>query len=85
MYEPILYRYRPIYRLSADNQFCRYENFLLVSVIGIGIGRYRKFCIGNLSVSADIKIGFIGDYRYRPIWKKSYRSYTDLRLAMEYV
>ena len=21
-------------------------------------------------------IGFIGDYRYRPIWKKAYRSYT---------
>ena len=31
--------------------------------------RYR------LSVSADMKIEFIGDYRYRPIWKKAYRSY----------
>ena len=35
----------------------------IISVIGIDIGHYRKFCISNLSVSADIKIGFIGDYR----------------------
>ena len=27
-----------------------------------------------------MKIEFIGDYRYRPIWKKSYRSYTDQRV-----
>ena len=28
--------------------------------IGIGIGRYQKNDIGNLSVSADKKIGYIG-------------------------
>ena len=43
----------------------------------IGIGRYEKFHIGILSVSADKKIEFIGLYRYRLIWKKAYRSYTD--------
>ena len=47
-----------------------------ISVIGISIGRYGKIYIGNLLVSADKKIGFIGSYRYRPIWKKAYRSYT---------
>ena len=26
-----------------------------------------------------MKIGFIGDYRYRQIWKKPYRSYTDMK------
>ena len=38
VYEPItdMYRYRPIYRLSADNWFCRYGISLSVSVIGIG-------------------------------------------------
>ena len=38
VYEPItdMYRYRPIYRLSADNRFCRYGISLSVSVIGIG-------------------------------------------------
>ena len=42
--------------------------YLLVIGIGIiGIGRYEKFHIGNLSVSADKKIEFIGLYRYRPI------------------
>ena len=47
----------------------------------IGIGRYRKIYIGNLSVSADKKIGFISSYRYRPIWKKAYRLYTDSWLS----
>ena len=32
--------------------------------------------IGFLSVSADKKFEFIGDYRYRPIRKKAYRSAT---------
>ena len=35
--------------------------------IVIGIGRYEKYYIGILSVSADKKIEFIGLYRYRPI------------------
>ena len=48
----------------------------------IGIGRYENFNIGNLSVSADKKIGFIGGYRYRPIWKKAYRSYTVMNHKM---
>ena len=30
-----------------------------------------------LSLSANKKIGIIGSYRYRPIWKKAYRSYTE--------
>ena len=47
-----------------------------ISVLVIGIGRYEKYYIGILSVSADMKIGFIGDYRYRQIWKKPYRLYT---------
>ena len=33
-------------------------------------------------ISADMKIGFIGDYRYRPIWKKAYRSYTATNQAL---
>ena len=41
--------------------------FAAISVIGIGIGRYEKKIIGPLSVSVDMKFGFIGDYRYRPI------------------
>ena len=52
--------------------------FLYISIgFGIGIGRYEKYYIGILSVSADMKIGFIGDYRYWPIWKNAYRSYTN--------
>ena len=31
----------------------------------------------SASVSADMKIRDIGDYRYRPIWKKAYRSSTN--------
>ena len=54
-----------------------------LSVISIGIGRYGKIAIGNLSVSADMKIGFIGDYRYRQIWKKAYRSYTGIEYYPE--
>ena len=37
---------------------------LYISNIGIVIGRYEKFHIGILSVSADKKIEFIGLYRY---------------------
>ena len=55
----------------------------IISVIGIGIGRYEKISIGNLSVSADKKIRFIGGYRYRPIWKKAYRSYTGLSVISQ--
>ena len=47
-----------------------------ISVSDIGIGRWVKNGISILSVSADKKIEFIGAYRYRPIWKKAYRSYT---------
>ena len=32
----------------------------------------------SVSVSADMKIIISVFYRYRPIWKKAYRSYTDL-------
>ena len=42
----------------------------------IGIGRYEKCFIGILSVSADMKIGFISEYRYWQIWKNPYRLYT---------
>ena len=31
----------------------------------------------SVSVSADMKIIISVFYRYRPIWKKAYRSYTD--------
>ena len=34
--------------------------------------------IGFLSVLANKKFEFIGDYRYRPIRKKAYRSPTNL-------
>ena len=51
----------------------------------IGIGRYEKYYIGILSVSADMKIGFIGEYRYRQIWKKPYRSYTESAIKVVYV
>ena len=43
--------------------------------------RYRYRLIWKnllVSVLADKKNGFIGDYRYRPIWKKAYRSYPTL-------
>ena len=50
----------------------------------IGIGRYEKTYIGFLSVSADKKISYIGLYRYRPIWKKAYRSYTEMISAKVY-
>ena len=55
-----------------------YLLYIGFGIIGIGIGRYEKCHIGILSVSADKKIEFIGLYRYRPIWKKAYRSYTDM-------
>ena len=41
----------------------------------IGIGRYEKNLIGNLSDRPIWKMGFIGAYRNRPIWKKAYRLY----------
>ena len=50
---------------------------LLYRLSVIGIGRYGEIFIGNLLVSADKKIHFIGGYQYRPIWKKAYRSYTE--------
>ena len=53
-----------------------YLLYIGIGIIGIVIGRYEKFHIGILSVSADKKIPFIGLYRYRPIWKKAYRLYT---------
>ena len=55
-----------------------YLLYIGIGIIGIVIGRYEKFHIGILSVSADKKIEFIGLYRYRLIWKKAYRSYTAL-------
>ena len=58
---------------------------IVISVIEIGIGRYGKISIGNVSVSAEKKIVFIGDYRYQLIWKKVYRSYTDFLLLKMYV
>ena len=46
----------------------------------IGIGSLsadlKKMYIGNLSDWPISKKGFISVYRYRPIWKKPYRSYT---------
>ena len=36
----------------------------------IGIGRYEKNLIGNLSDRPIWKMGFIGAYRYLPLWKK---------------
>ena len=54
------------------------SSWLTFSTLVIGIGRYGKIYIGNLSVSADKEIGYISDYRYQPIWKNSYRSYTEL-------
>ena len=42
-------------------------SILYLLYIGIVIGRYEKYHIGILSVSADKKIEFIGLYRYRPI------------------
>ena len=56
-----------------------YSQITKIFISVIGIDRYGNICIVNLSVSADIKIGLIGDYRYRPIWKKAYRSYTVLK------
>ena len=45
----------------------------------IGISRYEKNLIGNLSDRPIWKMGFIGAYRYWPIWKKAYRSYTEFK------
>ena len=36
----------------------------------------------SVSVSADMKIIISVFYRYRPIWKKAYRSYTDPTLGI---
>ena len=44
-----------------------YLLYIGIGIIGIVIGRYEKFHIGILSVSADKKIEFIGLYRYRLI------------------
>ena len=56
----------------------KYYHFLYIG-IGFGIGRYEKYYIGILSVSADKKIEFIGLYLYRPIRKKAYQSPTGHR------
>ena len=44
----------------------------------IGIGRYEKKPYRLLSDPPILKMAFIGVYRYRPIWKKAYRSYPDV-------
>ena len=44
-----------------------YLLYIGIGITGIVIGRYEKFHIGILLVSADKKIEFIGLYWYRPI------------------
>ena len=59
--------------------YCIFKKILLIVYRYrslIGIGRYEKYNIGTLSVSADMKIAIIGDYRYQQIRKKPYCSYT---------
>ena len=48
--------------------FSKIEISYLVN-IGIGIGRYENYHIGNLSDGPIKKMAFIGAYRYRPIRK----------------
>ena len=51
---------------------------------GIGIGRYQKKLSVSVSVLAEKKIENIGDYWYRPKWKKAFRSYPNLHTNFFY-
>ena len=90
-------RFESTLRINASNQgsankcHSLYSLDIGIGTIGIVISLYEKCHIGILSVSADKKTEFIGLYRYWPIWKKAYRSYTadsfqkccnDLRLGV---
>ena len=64
---------------DKENALLVFKDFCYIGIGDIGISRYVKTYIGFLSVSADKKIEFIGPYRYRPIRKIAYRSYTMRR------
>ena len=58
--------YESQFLLHFCGEKCHIIYLLYIGII-IGIGRYEKYHIGILSVSADKKMKFIGLYRYRPI------------------
>ena len=51
-----------------------------VSVLTSVSADYAIVISVSASVSADMKIRYIGGYRYRPIWKNAYRSPTRYNL-----
>ena len=52
---------------------------------GIGFGRKKKFFSVSVSVSAEINNGCFGLFRFRPKWKKAFRSYTTLHYEFFFV
>ena len=56
--------------------FMHFLTFFYVSVLTSVSADYAIVISVSASVSADMKIRYIGGYRYRPIWKNAYLSPT---------
>ena len=58
--------------------FMHFLTIFYVSVLTSSVSADYAIVISvSASVSADMKIRYIGGYRYRPIWKNAYRSPTN--------
>ena len=84
-FEPLIIVWTPLKVLIPLKIFLNHSNIFYLKIkfriyIGIGIGSLsadmKKTYIGKLSDRPILRMGIIGMYRYRPIWKKAYRSYT---------
>ena len=57
--------------------YALFNTFLCIGIKSVSAD-YAIVISVSASVSADMKIRYIGGYRYRPIWKNAYRSPTIL-------
>ena len=64
-------------KLWKWKNFMHFLTLFYVSVLTSVSADYAIVISVSASVSADMKIRYIGGYRYRPIWKNAYRSPTN--------
>ena len=62
--------------------FMHFLTLFYVSVLTSVSADYATVISVSASVSADMKIRYIGGYRYRPIWKNAYRSPTSVSVLI---
>ena len=65
-------------KLWKWKNFMHFLTLFYISVLTSVSADYAIVISVSASVSADMKIRYIGGYRYRPIWKNAYRSPTTL-------